>query len=274
MPSLSGNIRKMRTELNSPVNYFLRLNDQELLLNEAIGKPLSLSYTGEIQCVHCDRSTKKSFNQGYCYPCFKKLAQCDICIMKPEKCHFDAGTCREPEWGQEQCMRKHYVYFANTSGLKVGITRDTQLPTRWIDQGASAALPIAEVTSRHVAGLLEVILAQHVKDKTAWQSMLKGKPVDIDLTEARAHWKTQLKAEIDQLEANIGDHKIHWLDESEPTQIDFPVDTYPTKVKSLNFDKQAEIEGTLQGIKGQYLIMDTGVLNIRKFGGYNITAAF
>lgn len=274
MPSLSGNIRKMRTELSNPVNYYLRLNDQELPLTQVIGQKISLNYSGEIQCVHCDRTTKKSFNQGYCYPCFKKLAQCDICIMKPEKCHYDAGTCRESEWGQAQCMRKHYVYFANTSGLKVGITRDSQLPTRWIDQGASAALPIAEVTSRHVAGLLEVILAQHVKDKTAWQSMLKGKPVDIDLPQARDHWKSELNDEIQQLESTIGNEKINWLHDATPTDIAYPVERYPTKVKSLNFDKQSQIEGTLEGIKGQYLILDTGVLNIRKFGGYFISLSF
>lgn len=274
MPSLSGNIRKMRTELANPVDYYLRLNDQELPLTQVIGQKISLTYSGEIQCVHCDRTTKKSFNQGYCYPCFKKLAQCDICIMKPEKCHYDVGTCREPEWGQAQCMRKHYVYFANTSGLKVGITRDSQLPTRWIDQGASAALPIAEVTSRHVAGLLEVILAKHVKDKTAWQSMLKGKPVDIDLPQARDHWKSELNDEIQQLESTIGNEKINWLQDSTPTDIVYPVERYPTKVKSLNFDKQPQIEGTLEGIKGQYLILDTGVLNIRKFGGYSISLSF
>lgn len=274
MPTLSGAIRKMRTELATPVNYYLRLDDQELPLHEAIGKAINLNYAGEIRCVHCDRNTKKSFNQGYCYPCFKKLAQCDICVMKPEQCHYDAGTCREPEWGQTHCMRKHYVYLANTSGLKVGITRDTQLPTRWIDQGASAALPIAEVTSRHIAGLLEVILAKHVKDKTAWQAMLKGKPVDIDLIAARSHWQSELAAEIESLENKVGQDKITWLNSETPTHIEYPVETYPTKVKSFNFDKQAEIQGTLQGIKGQYLILDTGVLNIRKFGGYQISINF
>lgn len=273
MSSLTGNIRKMRVELGSPVNYFLRLGDAEIGLNDLIGKTLSLEHTGEINCVHCNRLTKKSFNQGYCYPCFKRLAQCDMCVMKPEQCHYAEGTCREPEWGETHCMRKHYVYFANTSGLKVGITRDTQLPTRWIDQGASVALPIAEVTSRHLAGRLEVILAKQVKDKTAWQAMLKGKPVAVDLVEARQHWQTALAAEIDQLESDVGGEHIKWLSAAEPTEIEYPVQTYPTKVKSLNFDKQSVITGLLQGIKGQYLIFDTGVLNVRKFGGYRIIAS-
>lgn len=273
MPSLSGALRKMRVELNTPVNYYLRVAEEELPLTAQVGKTMRLSFSGEIRCVHCDRQTKKSFNQGYCYPCFKKLAQCDMCIMKPEQCHFAAGTCREPEWGQTHCMRTHYVYLANTSGLKVGLTRDTQLPTRWIDQGASAALPIAKVSSRHIAGLLEVLIAQRVKDKTAWQAMLKGKPVDIDLVAAREHWRTELAAEIQRLTDTLTEPDIQWLSEATPTDIEYPVSAYPSKVKSLNFDKQPEIEGTLIGIKGQYLILDTGVLNVRKFGGYCVSAS-
>jgi hypothetical protein len=169
-------------------------------------------------------------------------------------------------------MRTHYVYLANTSGLKVGLTRDTQLPTRWIDQGATAALPIAKVTSRHIAGLLEVLIAQHVKDKTAWQTMLKGKPIDIDLLGAREHWQQELATDIQALENTLERSDIQWLNDETPTYIDYPVLTYPTKVKSLNFDKQDVIEGTLAGIKGQYLLLDTGVLNIRKFTGYNVKA--
>jgi hypothetical protein len=46
---------------------------------------------------------------------------------------------------------------------------------------------------------------------------------------------------------------------------------YPTKVVSLNFDKTPVISGVLEGIKGQYLLLDVGVLNIRKFSSYNLT---
>jgi hypothetical protein len=72
--------------------------------------------------------------------------------MKPETCHYHLGTCREPDWAQNHCFRPHIVYLANSSGVKVGITRKTQIPTRWLDQGASQALPIFEVQQPFVIG--------------------------------------------------------------------------------------------------------------------------
>ena len=81
----------MASRLEKPVSYSMRLGDESLPLNALLDKELRLSYTGDIYCVHCARKTSKSFNQGYCYPCFQKLAQCDSCIIHPEKCHFDQG---------------------------------------------------------------------------------------------------------------------------------------------------------------------------------------
>ncbi|HEY5141320.1 MAG TPA: DUF2797 domain-containing protein, partial [Methylococcales bacterium] len=176
---MQGPLKKMHTRLDSPVQYDLPLGDQSIVLNPLIGKPIKLTYTGHIFCVHCNRSIKKSFNQGYCYPCFIALAQCDMCIMKPETCHYEAGTCREPDWGLAFCFQPHIVYLANSSGIKVGITRKTQIPTRWLDQGAVQALPVFKVQSRYAAGLIEVAIAKHVSDKTSWQQMLKnhGEPI-------------------------------------------------------------------------------------------------
>ena len=131
-----GTLSKMKSELHSPVQYGLPLGDAVEPLNPHLGQRVQLRYTGRIFCVHCGRKTSKSFDQGYCFPCFRSLAQCDTCIVKPEQCHFAHGTCREPEWAQQFCFRSHTVYLANSSGLKVGITRDNQVPTRWIDQGA------------------------------------------------------------------------------------------------------------------------------------------
>ena len=139
---LQGQLHKMRVRLDDPVSYTMALGAQSMPLNPLIGRMIKLSYLGKISCVHCGRDTNKSFSQGYCYPCFQKLAQCDSCIMSPEKCHYDAGTCREPIWGDEFCMQDHIVYLANSSGIKVGITRASQVPIRWIDQGAIQALPI------------------------------------------------------------------------------------------------------------------------------------
>ena len=137
-----GSLEKMTTQLAEPVQYRLPVGDAELELNPLLGQRLELRYSGRIFCVNCQKKTAKSFNQGYCYPCFIKLAQCDMCIMKPETCHYAAGTCREPSWGEEFCFQPHIVYLANSSGIKVGITRQTQIPTRWIDQGAVQALPV------------------------------------------------------------------------------------------------------------------------------------
>ncbi|MGL4475007.1 MAG: DUF2797 domain-containing protein, partial [Shewanella sp.] len=144
---MQGTLVKMRTHLDADngVQYHLPVGDQSLHLNPVIGKTLTLNFSGQIFCCHCGKKTKKSYAQGHCYPCMQKLASCDMCIMKPETCHYDQGTCREPEWGQKNCYTPHYVYLANTSGLKVGITRHTQIPTRWLDQGATQGLPILKV---------------------------------------------------------------------------------------------------------------------------------
>lgn len=270
MTGIAGNVRKMRTQLEAPVSYHWVGGDGTLPMNDALGARVTLNFLGNINCVHCNRLTKKSFNQGYCYPCFQKLAQCDSCIVKPEKCHYEAGTCREPEWGEANCNIEHIVYLANTSSVKVGITRGTQVPTRWMDQGATQARPIARVSTRQQSGLVEVMLGEFVADKTAWQTMLKGNGDPIDLAAEQAALRQRCKTGIEALQARFGINAIQWLDDTQTIEIDYPVLTWPTKVKAHNLDKTPEIEGTLVGIKGQYLMLDTGVINIRKYGGYNI----
>ena len=266
---MQGPILKMQTTLASPVQYHLPLGDARLAMNPLIGKPLHLRYNGEIACIACGRKTAKSFAQGHCYPCFRRLAACDMCIMKPETCHYAAGTCREPEWGEANCFQPHIVYLANSSALKVGITRQSQLPTRWMDQGATQALPVFRVASRYQSGLLEVALKQHVSDRTDWRKMLKGEAAPIDLVAERERLLGLAEAAIDAVRQQVGADAIETLDES-VVGIEYPVSEYPQKVKALNFDKQNDIDGVLLGIKGQYLILDSGVLNMRKFSGYNI----
>ncbi|MFA7554219.1 MAG: DUF2797 domain-containing protein [Spongiibacteraceae bacterium] len=264
----------MKTQLGAtdtaPVQYHLPVGDSLILLNTLMGKKIKLTYTGVINCHHCGRLTKKSFNQGFCYPCFRKLAQCDSCIMSPEKCHYFEGTCREPEWGDSHCMIDHYVYLANSSGIKVGITRGTQIPTRWMDQGAIQALPIFRVSNRKLSGLVEVVFKDHVADKTSWQKMLKGDIDPVDLVAERDRLMIECQTDIEALQAIHGIQAIQALTSAEVVSITYPVDVFPSKVKSFNFDKQPIIEGVLKGIKGQYLMLDTGVLNIRKFGGYEV----
>lgn len=256
--------------LDNPVSYSLPIGDELLPLNSFLQKKIKLRFHGNIHCVHCKRKTNKSFSQGYCYPCFQKLAQCDQCIMSPEKCHYDEGTCREPVWGDEFCQQDHIVYLANSSGIKVGITRASQLPTRWIDQGAIQALPIIRVRSRKQSGFVETVFKQHVADKTNWRTMLKGEVEPLDLIKQASNLIEVCRSDIEDLQDQFGFHAISVLTGMEEIDINYPVIEYPTKVSSLSFDKNDVIEGMLLGIKGQYLILDTGVINIRKFTGYEI----
>ena len=266
----SGIVRKMSSRLDQPVAYGARLGDNEIALNPLIDKQLKLIFSGSIYCIHCNRKTNKSFNQGYCYPCFQKLAQCDSCIIHPERCHLEQGTCREPAWGEKYCMQDHIVYLANSSGLKVGITRATQVPTRWIDQGATQALAIMRVRSRLQSGTLEMAFKQHVADKTNWRDMLKGKATELDMASERDKLLILCEEDIKELAARFGFFAISILKGIGPVSIDYPIKTYPEKIISLNFDKEPVVLGTLKGIKGQYLIFDSGVLNLRRFSGYEV----
>ena len=266
-----GSLRKMKVAATRPVSYQMPVGDALLAMNEQIGGALRLRYTGAIHCIECGRKTRKSFSQGYCYPCFKSLAECDLCIMKPETCHFAQGTCRDEEWAKSHCMQDHYVYLANSSGLKVGITRGTQIPTRWIDQGASQAIAMFRVRNRLHSGLLEVALKKQVSDRTDWRKLLKGLPQEEDMVAERDRLIGLVQSDLEALKQSNADLDWEQLDDA-PIQLTYPVDRYPDKVVSLNLDKTPEISGTLMGIKGQYLILDCGVINIRKFAGYEVTA--
>lgn len=264
-----GQLRKMRVNEGAPVQYRLPMGTDEVELNGLLGARLRLRYLDRISCIHCGRMTKKSFSQGYCYPCFRQLARCDSCIVKPELCHYFEGTCREPAWADQYCMRDHIVYLANSSGLKVGITRIDQVPTRWIDQGAAQARPLVRVRTRQQSGLLEVELASSLADRTNWRKMLTGRPEEIDLaSEANRVLQNHAQA-LDGLRVRFGVDAFTELADAKTWFFEYPINAYPTKVKSLNLDKQAVIEGSLNGIKGQYLIFDCGVINIRNFAGYH-----
>jgi len=266
-----GAISKMSASLESPtVQYAFRLGDTLVPVNPLIGTKLRLEFLGEIYCTHCGRKTKKSFSQGYCYPCMTKLAQCDVCIMSPERCHYDAGTCRDPSWGEQFCMTDHVVYLANSSGVKVGITRATQLPTRWLDQGASQALPIVRVATRQQSGFVEDLLRTQVADRTNWRALLKGDAAPVDLAAVRDQLFGSCAEGLQILQERFGLQAVQPLHSVEPIEIRYPVEQYPSKIVSFNLDKDPIVEGTLMGIKGQYLIFDTGVINIRKYTAYQL----
>jgi hypothetical protein len=251
-------------------DYTMRLGEQSMAMNPLLGQNVTLRFQGQINCLHCQRLTKKSFSGGFCYPCSQRLAQCDMCFLKPELCHFEKGTCREPDWGEAVCMQDHIVYLANSSGLKVGITRLNQVPTRWIDQGATQAIPIFRVSSRYQSGLVEVMFKQWVSDRTDWRKMLKGEADPLDLGVQRDELFTEAETAITELQQQFGETAIQRLPAEPEQQIQYPVLEYPKKISSFNFDKTPEVSGTLQGIKGQYLIFDQGVINIRKFSGYQV----
>ena len=265
----SGFLSKMLTTHHDVVSYELVLGENKISLNSFVGQTLSLKFTQQIKCSACDRAIPKSYQDGYCFPCVKKLARCDICMVKPELCHHHEGTCREPEWGQLFCMNSHIVYLANVTGVKVGITRKTQVPTRWMDQGALEALPLFEVPHRRVSGYVEVKIAEHIADKTNWRQMLMGICEKMPLQEMAAVLKKTIQNDLQDIRQKFGEHAVKEL-EDEVRKFEYPVLEYPKKIASLGFDKTSHIEGKLLGIKGQYLIFDKGVLNVRKHSGYEV----
>lgn len=258
---LSGNLHKMATEYGKPISYSLKLGDDKLIVNDLLGKKLSISFDGRINCVSCGRITKKAFGQGFCYPCFANAPENAECIVRPELCEGHLGKGRDPEWEQLHHVQPHFVYLALSSGLKVGITRGTQIPTRWIDQGASKAIILAEVPYRQLSGLIEVALKDHYNDKTNWQRMLKNEVLDDDLIERKDEARSFLPTELQQY---VNDDKQIW-------SLDYPSLDTPSKVKSIKLENQPLLEGILTGIKGQYLILDNHlVINIRNHAGYHV----
>jgi len=256
-----GILTKMEVENNTEVQYALNLDHQKIELNPLIGKNIKLEFLHEIHCLNCGSLTKKSYAQGYCYPCFISIPETDECILHPEKCEAHLGISRDMEWSKNHCLQEHYVYLAVSSGLKVGVTRMSQIPTRWIDQGAQKAIRLAKTPNRHLAGLIEVSLKKHMADKTNWRNMLINKIDEINLL-------TSKKTAIENLDRNF--HTYIDIDD-EIFEFNYPVLQYPQKVKSINLDKEFNIEKKLTGIKGQYLIFeDDYVINIRKYGGYKV----
>jgi hypothetical protein len=267
----SGRLAKMSIEKTEPLSYHLNIGDEKIGMNAYIGKDIRIISNGEIRCAHCQRRTNKSFNQGYCFPCFKKLAQCDRCMMSPELCHFSKGTCREPDWAEQFCMQEHIVYLANSSGLKVGITRHTQVPTRWMDQGAIQALPIISVSTRQLSGLVEVIMKEWVADKTNWRKMLKHDVEEMDLAQERDKLFELAKDVLADLRLQFPDDKINLIEAADTWQFEYPSSQWPEKIKTFNLEKQNIVEGKLLAIKGQYLILDSGCFNVRKHTSFDVS---
>lgn len=261
---MKGIVLKLKSEIKrSKVQYSIPLGEFNIDLNPLIGKEIKLEHSGNIFCIDSGVSIKKSYNNGYSYESFISKAACDSCIVSPEKCHYHLGTCREPKWGENHCMRPHIVYLSLTSGLKVGITRKTQIPTRWIDQGAVTARSVYEVPNRLAAGLVETQLKSEFADKTNWRKMLGEAPEREDLDKVAKKIHKIHGQSFEQFQAKFLDDPV--------LEIKFPIESYPEKIKSINLDKQPSIEGTLYGIKGQYLYIGEHVFNVRRHQGYEVT---
>jgi len=273
MDTFTGHLEKMEATLADPVAYHLLLDNLRIPLNPLLGREVRLTATGRVQCTSCGRRIRKTYHGGHCYPCTITLACCDMCILKPELCHYHKGTCREPAWGERNCMSRHYVYLANASGIKVGITKAANIPTRWLDQGALQAIPILRVATRLQSGMFEVLFRNHVADKTNWRKMLQGDAVELDMAGQRDQLLDICRSRIDALIGELGEDQVEVLRDESAVAINYPVKAYPAKITSLDFTKQPDIGGRLLGIKGQYLMLSSGVLNIRKFTGYEISFA-
>ena len=256
-------LRKLQSKLQEIIEYsYQDDNLQKVVISDFLNKQISIEWTGKIVCQSCSKDTKKSFGEGFCYACFLSAPEAAPCILRPELCQAHLGIGRDVEFEEKNHNQPHVVYFSANDFIKVGITRSTQVPTRWIDQGAAQAMEIAIVPNRYIAGVLEVALKSFYSDKTNWRSMLTNKTDDsIDLIEEKWKIAEKLPHDLNQF----------WSDQDKIVELNYPILQYPEKVTSLGLDKTPLIEGTLTGIRGQYLFIDGNkVLNVRKHTGYEV----
>lgn len=254
-----GVLTKMETEYGTPIQYYLVFESNFLNVNQLLGKNIAINFVG-YQCLNCNKK-KKIYRQGFCYDCFYSSAAVGDWIMRPELSTAHLGIAdRDLAYEERVQLQPHIVYLALSSEIKIGVTRKTQVPTRWIDQGANEAIAVVEVPNRYLAGITEVALKDHYADKTNWRKMLTNDIEAVDLVSER------LKLQ-DLIPAEARDYFI--LDKTDLYQMNYPVLQFPAKVKSLNLDKTPSFQGKLTGIKGQYLLFEDGtVFNIRGSEGY------
>lgn len=253
-----GVLHKMKTEQTNPIQYYLEMEFDFINVNQLIGKEIEIEFL-YFQCLGCQKD-KKLFRQGYCYNCFYKLPQSGDWIIRPElsKAHLGIAD-RDLDYEKEMQLKPHIVYLANSSNVKVGVTRKSQIPTRWIDQGAHEALEILEVPNRYLAGVAEVALKEFVSDKTNWRKMLTNTVEAVDL----GAWRDKLKKHLPEK------IQTYFIENNKETQLQFPVVQYPKKIKSLNLEKALHFKSKLMGVKGQYLIFENGIVfNVRNHEGF------
>ena len=268
----SGVLRSMQCTPTTPVGYALTLETAVIPLNDLLGRTLAIRFDGRITCQYCGSVTRKSYGDGYCYPCFKTLARCDLCVVSPDRCHYAAGTCREPAWGESFCMQPHLVYLANSAGAKVGITTPANIPMRWLDQGATQAVVIMRTQSRFQAGCVEAALAQHVSDRTVWRNLVGRDALELDLAALCTRLRSEAARALSQLDDRFPG-ALAWVEQPSPVEFEYPVASYAGPPIGLTLEPGVAIGGMLLGIKGQYLMFDSGVFNVRRHTSYHVEIA-
>jgi hypothetical protein len=261
----NGHLNKMRSVLENPIQYYLQLGEDEIYVNDLLNKQVTIRYLHEIHCIKCGRKTSKSFAQGYCYPCFRSAPETEDCVLRPELCRAHEGIARDMDYAREHCLIDHFTYLSYTSEIKVGVTRNTQIPTRWIDQGAISAILLAQTPNRYTAGLIEVALKSYYSDKTNWRSMLKEISQTIDLVGEKYNAINRLPEKLK-----------HFITPNDTlTLLHYPIVGTLQQIVSIDLDKVDLISDTLIGIKGQYFLFQNGkVINIRKHSGYRVEIIF
>jgi Protein of unknown function (DUF2797) len=264
-----GPLRGLSGVADDPVRYRLEVGDVEVDLNACIGRALRFDHLGLVTCRHCAVATRKRYGDGYCYRCFTRLARCDLCVMSPDRCHFAAGTCREPAWGQAFCMQPHLLYLANSAGVKVGITRPDNVPGRFIDQGASEALIVLTTATRHQAGLVEKAFGQLLREQTDWRALVSGEAPPADLDAVFLSTKQAVAASVDTIDRRFPG-SLQWWPTPQRVRLRFPVTRYSATVRQLRLDPSDAVGGVLLGIKGSYLLFDQGVFNVRRHSSMHV----
>lgn len=254
-----GVLTKMQTEYKNPIEYYLIFESSFINMNQLLNKNIDITFVG-YQCLNCGKK-KKIFRQGFCYDCFYSSPAVGDWIMKPElsKAHLGIQD-RDLAYEEKVQLQPHIVYLAVSGEIKVGVTRKTQVPTRWIDQGATEAIAIVEVPNRYLAGITEIALKNHFADKTNWRKMLQNNSDHADLIRERMKLEELIPADV---------REYFYVQKNDLYVMEYPVLQYPQKISSLNLENTTNFNGKLMGIKGQYLIFEDGtVFNVRSHEGY------
>ena len=258
----TGQISKMISNIENPVEYSLPIGENKLILNKYIGELIQINFNNKIRCINCNNKINKTYMQGYCYPCFISSPQTEECVFKPHLCQAHLGKARDIEWAKNNCLVPTYVYLSLTSNLKVGVTRHNNIPSRWIDQGAHYAIKFAKTPNRYLAGLIELEISKYISDRTQWRKMILGQYDEVDLIKKKNDLQEYLPSKL----------KKYYLNNEDIIELKYPIIKNLEKIKSFNNKKFKSIKESLIGIKGQYLMFnDNHVLNVRKYSGYNFT---